>query len=71
MKNRSASIMSYSASNRNPPKGYGSISAGITVMAYRSERLKYWRQVFGVSVYNDECFINAEKDVLAKFGKPF
>ena len=71
MKNKSTSIMNYAASNMNPPKGYGSILAGITVSAYRSERLKYWRHALGVLVYTDECFINAEKDVLDKFGQPF
>lgn len=71
MQNNSADVMSYAASNSNPPKGYGSISVGITVMSYRSERLKYWKRLLGVAVYTEECFVNAEKDVLTKFGKPF
>lgn len=64
-------LMSYAASSRNPPKGYGSIEAGMRVHAYRSERLNYWKQTLGVNVYTDECFINADRDVVAKFGEPF
>lgn len=64
-------IMAYAASSKNPPKGYGSIEAGMQALAYRSERLKYWKQTLCVDVYTDECFINAERDVVAKFGQPF
>lgn len=64
-------IMSYAASQRNPPKGYGSIEAGLTVLAYRSERLKYWAKEIGNGLYTDQVFINTQKDVIAKFGEPF
>lgn len=64
-------LMSYAASSRNPPKGYGSIEAGMQALAYRGERLKHWRKVFNSDIYTDQCFINAEADVIAKFGQPF
>lgn len=64
-------LMSYAASSRNPPKGYGSIEAGMQALAYRSERLKWWKTTLKVDVYTDQCFINAEADVIAKFGQPF
>lgn len=63
----------YFASSKNPPKGYGSIEAGMRAAAYRSERLKYWSKTLGVknNGYSTECFVNAERDVVAKFGQPF
>lgn len=65
------SLMSYAASSKNPPKGYGSIDAGMKVHTYRSERLKYWAKEIGQGLYTDQCFINAQNDVVAKFGEPF
>ncbi|AND74948.1 hypothetical protein pf16_25 [Pseudomonas phage pf16] len=62
---------SYFASSKNPPKGYGSIEAGMQALGYRSERLKYWRETLGTAGYTPECFANAERDVVAKFGQPF
>lgn len=64
-------LMSYAASSRNPPKGYGSIEAGLTVMAYRSERLKYWAKEIGNGLYTDEVFKKAHDEAIAKFGEPF
>lgn len=62
---------SHFASPKNPPKGYGSIDAGIEAFSYRKERMRYWMQRLGVDVYTTECFERADADVLAKFGKPF
>jgi len=64
-------LMGYAASMKNPPKRYGSIEAGIKVAAYRSERLNYWAKQIGNGKYTDEVFIQAEKDVVAEWGKPF
>lgn len=64
-------ILSHCASMKNPPKGYGSIEAGMRVMAYRSERLKYWAKEIGNGLYTDQVFINTQKDVIAKYGEPF
>lgn len=64
-------IMNYAASNRNPPKGYGSISAGLKVEKFRSERMKYWREQIGNGSYTDEVFERAYDDVIAEFGHPF
>jgi hypothetical protein len=69
--NTSASIMAHAASMRNPPKGYGSIEAGMKVAAYRSKRLKYWAAQIGNGKYTDQVFVNAEADVVAEWGKPF
>ena len=64
-------IMKYAASQKNPPKGYGSINAGMEVARYRSERMKYWKQALKVSTYTDEVFTKADDDVIAKYGNPF
>lgn len=64
-------LLAYCASAKNPPKGYGSIEAGLTVMAYRSERLKYWAKEIGEGLYTDEVFTCASRDVIAKYGEPF
>lgn len=66
-----ASLMLHAASMNNPPKGYGSISAGMTVAAYRSERLDYWAKQIGNGRYTDEVFTNTQADVVAKYGNPF
>lgn len=64
-------LMSHAASSRNPPKGYGSIEAGMKVHAYRSERLKYWAKEIGGGLYTEQVFINLATDVVGKFGEPF
>lgn len=64
-------ILRYAASSKNPPKGYGSISAGMEVAKYRSERLKYWKAYFKTSCYTNEVFDRADADVIAKYGHPF
>lgn len=64
-------IMNYAASNRNPPKGYGSISAGMEVAKFRSERMKYWKEQIGNGSYTDEVFERADDDVISEFGQPF
>ena len=66
-----ANLMSYAASSKNPPKGYGSIEAGMTVMTYRSERLKYWAKEIGSGLYTDEVFKRASDDAVARYGEPF
>ncbi len=63
--------MSYAASMKNPPKGYGSIETGMKVAAYRNQRLDYWAKQIGNGKYIDQVFVNAEKDVVAEYGKPF
>lgn len=68
---KAANIMTYAASMKNPPKGYGSIEAGMKVAAYRSKRLDYWAKQIGNGKYTDQCFINAEADVVAEWGNPF
>lgn len=65
------SLQSYFASQSNPPKGYGSIEAGLKVMAFRSSRMKYWAKQIGKGSYTDEVFAKAESDVLAEYGEPF
>lgn len=64
-------IMSHAASPKNPPKGYGSIEAGMKVLAFRSERLKYWAKEIGNGLYTDEVFKKTQSDVVATFGEPF
>lgn len=64
-------ILSHCASMKNPPKGYGSIEAGMRVAAFRSKRLKYWAKEIGNGLYTDQVFINTQKDVIAEFGEPF
>lgn len=64
-------IMNYAASNRNPPKGYGSIRAGMEVAKFRSERMKYWKEQIGNGSYTDEVFERADDDVISEFGQPF
>ena len=61
-----SNLMSYAASMKNPPKGYGSIEAGMKVAAYRSQRLDYWANAIGNGRYTDQVFINAEADVVAE-----
>lgn len=68
---RRKNIMSYAAGPKNPPKGYGSIEAGLTVMEYRSERVKYWAKKIGGGLYTDEVFKKAHDETIAKFGEPF
>lgn len=63
--------LSHCASMKNPPKGYGSIEAGLRVMAFRSKRLKHWAKAIGNGLYTEQCFINAERETIAEFGKPF
>lgn len=63
--------LSHCASMKNPPKGYGSIEAGLRVAAFRSERLRYWAKEIGDGLYTDEVFINTQKDVIAEYGEPF
>ena len=64
-------ILKHAASMKNPPKGYGSIDAGMKAFAYRKERMRYWAKRLGVDSYTVECFEKAEADVVAKFGQPF
>lgn len=64
-------LMSYAASMKNPPKGYGSIETGMKVAAYRSQRLDYWAKAIGSGSYTDQVFVNAEADVIAEYGRPF
>jgi hypothetical protein len=64
-------IMNYAASMKNPPKGYGSISAGLEVAKYRSDRMKYWKEQIGNGSYTDEVFERADDDVISEFGQPF
>lgn len=64
-------LMGYAASAKNPPKGYGSIEAGMKVAAYRSKRMKYWAKRIGNGKYTEQVFANTENDVIAEFGKPF
>lgn len=64
-------LLSYCASAKNPPKGYGSIEAGMKVMAYRSKRLKHWAAEIGGGLYTDEVFTRTQADVVAKWGEPF
>jgi len=66
-----SSLMSHAASMKNPPKGYGSIEAGMKVAAYRSQRLDYWAKAVGNGRYTNQVFINAEADVVAEWGRPF
>lgn len=64
-------LMSYAASMKNPPKGYGSIETGMKVAAFRSKRLDYWAKHVGNGKFTDEVFSLAEKDVVAEYGTPF
>lgn len=64
-------IMKFAASQKNPPKGYGSIKTGLEVAKYRSERMKYWKQTLNVNEYTEQVFINADNDVIKKYGHPF
>ncbi len=64
-------MMSHCASMKNPPKGYGSIEAGMKVAAYRNKRLDYWAKQIGNGCYTEQVFVNAEADVVAEWGKPF
>lgn len=64
-------MMSHCASAKNPPKGYGSVSNGMKVAAYRSKRLAYWMKALNVTGYNSEVFTNAQADVVAEYGQPF
>jgi hypothetical protein len=64
-------LMRYAASMKNPPKGYGSITAGLAVASYRSERMKYWKEKVGNGSYTDEVFDIVEDEIVAKFGHPF
>ena len=70
-KTKVAKLMSGAASMKNPPKGYGSIEAGMKVAAYRSQRLGYWAKQIGNGCYTEQVFVNAEADVVAEWGKPF
>lgn len=63
-------IMGYAASMKNPPKGYGSIESGMKVAKLRSERLSYWAKQIGGGKYTEDVFANAERDVIAEFGRP-
>lgn len=56
----------FAASGKKPPKGYGNPAAGLEVAAYRKERVIYWRR----QQPNDCPFTLAERDVIAKYGKP-
>lgn len=60
--------LAYAASLRNPPKGYGSIDAGIRVLKYRSERLDHYN---GLGYDYAAAAVAAERDVLAMYGEPF
>lgn len=63
--------LSHCASMKNPPKGYGSIEAGLKVMAYRSERLRHWAKEIGGGLFTEEVFIKTQQDVIATYGEPF
>lgn len=64
-------MLSHCASMKNPPKGYGSIEAGMKVAAYRSERLAHWAKQLGNKGYTPEVFEKAQADVIAEWGNPF
>jgi len=66
-----AKLMSGAASMKNPPKGYGSIEAGMKVAKYRSQRLAYWAKEIGNGLYTEQVHINAQADVIAEWGNPF
>lgn len=66
-----AKLMSGAASMKNPPKGYGSIEAGMKVVAYRNKRLDYWSKTLGNVGFTAEVFERAEADVIAEWGNKF
>jgi hypothetical protein len=68
---KSSNLMSHCASQSNPPKGYGSISTGMKVAAFRSKRLDYWAKQLGGKGFTPECFERANADVIAEWGNPF
>ena len=61
-------LMSYAASGRNPPKGYGSIDKGLEVMAYRTSR-EAFHKANGVDWI--EAIRLGESDAILKYGEPF
>ncbi|MNC07133.1 hypothetical protein D3C76_165780 [compost metagenome] len=61
-------VNTYAASPRNPPKGYGSIDAGIAVMRYRSTRLGLY-QSQGLD-YTQAATL-AQRDVISVYGEPW
>lgn len=63
--------LSHCASVKNPPKGYGSIEAGMKVIAYRNQRLDFWRKKLNARGYTEEVRESAERDVVSEFGNPF
>lgn len=61
-------LMNHAASLRNPPKGYGSIDAGIRVLKYRSERLDHYK---ALGYDYAAAAVAAEHDVVATYGEPW
>lgn len=61
-------LMSYAASVKNPPKGYG-LEIGFKAAAYRTQRMKHWAEKTGKG-YTPEVFVKVEQDIIAKFGHP-
>lgn len=61
-------LMSYAASQSNPPKGYGSIENGLAVAKYRSDRLVDldWPR----SISYEDAIVIVEREILEKFGAP-
>ena len=68
---KTSNLLSHCASMTNPPKGYGSISTGMKVAAFRNQRLDYHRKELGEKGYSPECFERANADVIAEWGNPF
>lgn len=60
-------LMQHAASPSNPPKGYGSISKGLEVAAYRSKLWDKHHTRLGVV----ELHQLIDREVVKKFGKPF
>lgn len=64
-------LMSRCASMINPPKGYGSIEAGLKVAAFRSKRMTYWEKELGGKGYTAEVFERVQADVISEWGEAF
>lgn len=58
-------LMSYAASQHNPPKGYGKI--GLDVAMYRGDRQKYYKSKGDDYV---TAATKAQEDVIKKYGAP-
>lgn len=61
-------VIQHAASPSNPPKGYGSIDAGIRVMMYRGVRVQHYSSLGHAY---DVAASLAQADVIAMYGEPW